>query len=708
MLAIYRANSRTHTYWGISFPRVRAFAAFMVGTLAFLNVSYTQNLPNRIITLEDREAEVKIDVNVQLSAWVTPGQLVGITNGLVPFYRANLGKIQATFTCIPRNLGNYSLRVLADINPNEFDIISAPRSNWCNHAMEFKPKSVGAKKLPFRVIFESASGQKDEKRIEFDVEILGFREENGFERMSQIAQAPPSISIQEKLETIATFIDAYDDFPSQGRGSKRIKQGLGELKPKINVLEAQLASGLDFTRMEDVKTYFQVFQNTNSSVLQRFKEKANTYVRELEENKWQEAISTQSFTAIEAYATNFCQRWDELGFSCSHMRDVQRQLALLWESKYSLAINSQRPEEYCRVLKELEASNYYSSIRTQNKVRELERGCNSMNIPTPTNKGNQPSNPCQSLCARAQRAVNSRTQLELWRQYLESCPSGNCTSMAQAAVDKMEPQITCQQKWEEIQVLKGTDSLLSFARIQIVQLAEEIRMTCPDLAASAEEILLKYGQLEIASVDRLGNNSFRILFNSGTSIKLDPSSAQPGITTSQLENDGDGWVVPDQVFQVSVWDNKDHVLTFMDLWGNTVHTEISKVPFVWRTYQDGPDEIILELEGGRSPFVLEFFLSEAEVDERPVHQVSLGNSREIRLLKNELPPDIEGTYILKVRDRFKRVGMTEETATSTARLEPISLEKPWKPELWMVLLPILVLVSGFIFYRNTSFSTSYS
>ncbi|MEM9718050.1 MAG: hypothetical protein AAGA10_02305 [Bacteroidota bacterium] len=662
---------------------------------------------SKSVLLEDRERSVQARVSVHIRALVNPGHVVEIVKGTIPLWRNNTGVLSVNFDCSPQNLGNYFITVKSISNSGAFQEKSIPSGNWCGGREQFDIVKTGRHELSLTIVFNEGNRELDSKTLTFDLNVIGFDEDNGLVRIKQLTGENTSVSAREKLVSLVEFIEAYEKYPEGGTRSRRIKQDLGDLYQRIDWLEDQLSTQIDPLNIDQVTAYYRTIVTSSVPLLKRFHPKAERFVDQLDDLRWKQSLNEENFEAIEAYAQDFCPQWEAAGFSCSHVKEIDAQLDLLLGNKIRGGERLNDPNYWCLLLAQLENSDYYNTVKYQSKFRKIEDNC-AAGSRQPVSPG-QPatrSDPCEGLCKRARSATKVRTQYELWSRVKNECRGAPCYNEALKALEKLQFEIACLDSWNQLNDLVSQVVDAPNKRQEVVEVAEQLGRDCPKLLPQTEQILADFDQVRIAEQVKVGDNRIKITFEAGKGIYLDPQSATTG-TLTYTEAPLEGWAVKDKEFYVRVWDNSSHTLIFWDKWGNTIETEISKLSFVWQDFQQVGDSLRFTLSGGREPFVVEFYTSSESVGKRPVYEHSLGESRTLSLAKSSLPPDIDGMYYLQVKDRFKRPGMTSEAESAENRIETLQIDRPWQAQAWMFLLPVLLMVSGFIFYRNSSYGRPY-
>ena len=179
---------------------------------------------------------------------------------------------------------------------------------------------------------------------------------------------------------------------------------------------------------------------------------------------------------------------------------------------------------------------------------------------------------------------------------------------------------------------------------------------------------------------------YKVHFQSGKKIKIDSIG---GVAASELNGKWE-WLVKDSTISIQVEDpEKEYQVIFSsENTGERVKTVLTKEKFQAIVDDTQKGLVLITLKNGSPPYFARFTKGTVSFNQR------VNSTDTINLNKLAENKGVNGSYTLTVIDNIGKVGNNEKTVDLVT--------KGFKWSLWMFLIGPLVLLTGFMMYRNLS------
>lgn len=521
-------------------------------------------------------------------------------------------------------------------------------------------------KLVFRSIDSKKFDRNTDKIFEYKVNITAF-----YANLTLLSQNTISEK-QRFVEKNADFIEMYRFF--RGAGFNKVAN-VSAVKILLDNAERDISNCFDQLNTNPINQ-FRVFglpKHRSLSATSDFYNRSLSNLR-AEDNRYYNALSIGAVSSIleiekaqEAYRKQFCILE---GYDCVHLSSFETAIRNLIEDWAS----NESADTYCNVWIEIQDSRYYNKNTNRTEFEKATKKCDQGSF-------------CDTVKSRYNKAktVNALTQL------LSNCRKNNCEDKICQEIEKKIPLADCQEKLE-----RAKNELNPIVQRSLL---EEIIQTaaCINIAHEAKVLLGQVEELKISEgldpievrdpVTGRRQLKYTVIFASGDSIVLHQIDSMPPPTFISSGELSEVWEVPDSIFHLFVNNpEKEYQLIFKSLstGEETAPYTITKRKFK-ATIRELGDLLIIQLENGSAPYFAAF-----SGDGKPF---SLKLNAPLDTLdKKELGEVLSGDFQIQIRDNNNKYGLEEPFQTH--------IEKKNQLALWMYLLGPVVLMLGFVIYRN--------
>lgn len=447
-----------------------------------------------------------------------------------------------------------------------------------------------------------------------------------------------------------------------------VRQGLASIEDQIqnwhNILEGESRNSLTALR-----EYFLAFVNGDYPITESYKHKAIEAMFDADARAWS-SLDKISIKEFEEYEEVFCD-WHPAYRNCVGKRDnnINENIVRLVKRWYEEAAIDGRPQAYFNFLERVRDSkfytkNYKTDIRLI-KAAELAKGF------TEGNKA------VQSSCDQLYKQARNSNSVYALNRFLQSCTSNSIrVKEIRNKLDAINKRNSCLELYNK---MYADSSNLELVRHLIQQISGDcLNVLNEEQIKFLESQGEKTARLRISNFTKAiqedENYYVNIEFSSGAKIEL---LSIDTITNKIRMNEilRTEWIEPDKKLKLTVLDDQAHKVVIHAASGDEEEIPLEKAVFSGIS-EEKDGNIYIDLSNGQPPFVLVF-------QKGTETRLQALEGRKDTISKSELPNFFDGNYSLKVKDRYNR----------NFSLGNVSVDKPFKIELWMwLLLPLFALI----------------
>jgi len=327
--------------------------------------------------------------------------------------------------------------------------------------------------------------------------------------------------------------------------------------------------------------------------------------------------------------------------------------------------------DFCSKWADIALSNYYNTHPTLDIFQQAKNSCEA--------------NSCQGIKSRYAR-VNS---IDVLSSMLGICKSKSCDQAVCAAIQQRITLLDCQEKLEQAQ----RETVIAERRSILLSMISNDAQSCPEIANKAKALLGEIELLVIRSFDDAVSQTdpqtggrvleFTVYFESGRGISLLSVDGAPDFDTSAVQLQ---WIKTDRSLLVRLKDReKPYDLVFKSAINDEAPLQLSKHKFEASAKIEG-DNIIVSIKNGTPPYFIRFYNAGGSFTVKV-------NAPSDTISVDELAQSYAGNYQFIATDNNGKQGWNDPVG--------ITLKRGFHWQLWSILLLPVLLMSGFIIYRNT-------
>ncbi len=487
------------------------------------------------------------------------------------------------------------------------------------------------------------------------------------------------------LKTVGRFHDTWDRVYGYGiwDNPEVIAIGLVMARKKLDEMFASMLDaskqGNPQDRLQAAGKLYQLFHDIPGSHtdIAIYRTQSQAAMQNADDNLWS-ATKADNLESLDTYLRLMAEISD---YPSAHGADARNMVAGIIDREFKVAQSDGSRQAYC---------NWYNLVKGTSYV------------------GNHPDDPrlttaikkCQiSPCEAAWNRKDYATVLA------ECEPGSDYYRRANEILNRAKTRDMAQEKYDELEEVFGEEQ----RRIPVIELLiAELRegffpFLSDDQRARVDTIDQMIQPCEIGFVNtaptKMDEQSFYfdLIVFSGVHIQPESFDGSP-LPTTAADTTSRGiryawpgvpmnlmWVVPDSLMRVTITDGSTHQVLFRAASGDSILIPLDQAEF--KASAEALENLLMvRLENGSDPFWLEWH---AVSGDQIIFQALDSRTSEIDL--SMLPETYNGTYELRVRDRFGR---------AVTLSKPVTIEQPFQIKLWHWLLIPLVLLLAFLVYRN--------
>lgn len=491
--------------------------------------------------------------------------------------------------------------------------------------------------------------------------------------LSQNTTASKRTFVTENLKTYNYFGHFLEGGEyAKVAGYNEVKDLLSKTKEGINKLFAEMEQQ---ARSQDgILDLYEVFGLTNvfgNSLTKTYFDKANKQMEQLEVDYVSRINATDILELekeLDIYKKTFTINKYKYRYGHKYTEKIEAFI-----DKWKASTGS---PDYCSKWEKIQESDYYSQHKNDAIFKIAVDKCDNYS--------------CSNIKKQSER-IKSIDRLST---LLEKCKQNKCDAKICNSIAARIDVVACE---EELERAKNEPDLIQ-QRSLLQTLAGSSK--CPDIVQQAKNMLSGIETLKIDNAigperelnTSTGANiwSYTIYFSSGKNIALVKIDGQ---AVDSLSTEAYGlrwqWERKDREIKIIVPDReKNYNLIFRsNATGDIAPYQLTKQKFV-ANIKTLENLIVIDLENGSEPFYARFL----EKSTKNSFTVKLDGSKADTLNMISLGENYQGKYLLSVLDNNGREG--------TNKAVEVILARGFQWSLHLLLLPPLLLLIGFMLYRN--------
>ncbi len=518
----------------------------------------------------------------------------------------------------------------------------------------------------------------DEKnRLDLTYEVISFQDE--YNRIKKL----PESQVRERVSGLGRLHDLFPAFGSSEYDGvadvSAVRLGLRKVREDLDQLHDtyQGQAMANPNKLEGIRRYYQVFGNQTGKTLASYSTSANDALAKLDDQSWA-SVDKNDIPSLEAYLT----KWKNTGlaYQPKHQKEATQGI----EAGIATLLASARGKDcsnfdFQALLSQLELTAYYESNSNDPRFEIIRNKVDECGGPD-----------CESLY----QAARKRQSRSACIRFLNACPDApaNQVNAIQRILDRISSCEASQAEFRTIQA--DTTQLLANQALIRTLLSEGLACLTPEQQSMLLRWEKRIAPLALASNEGpnkgMGGYFYLLRFASGADIELNKidglqdslALAQAAGEIYQLE-----WLHVDSLLRLVILDQKEHWVTFKGASGDTLGIPLQQGKFSG-TIQDLGDALLVKLENGNGPFILEL------MEGATLRFVELDGPIDTIQKADLLAQGFDGSYELAVRDFYSRKHRFSDQAALELRQES-------NISLWVWLIGPLLLLIGFLIYRNS-------
>lgn len=565
-----------------------------------------------------------------------------------------------------------------------------------NNTFEYNPEALnpfwpevdfssnGSGQIQFTLVAAKVDGKPfniDPSRntVSFSYDLMYFQDALDVIKRVPLSKTP------KYLSQISEFHDTWDEvFKYEGWDDPSgIATGLFEARSKLDKLfrdmKAKTSSGSAEERLIATAEFYSLFHKIPGSHpgITTYRIASRTAMNDLDESVWR-SVDQNDLRSLDSYLAGI----DQIdGYVSAHGTEAQSQFSNLFSIAYRQAQSNGNRQAYCDFYDLIKGTLFARNNQGDSRIKEAITKCEISPCEAACNSGN-----CEAVLANCDpnsscfRKCKERQHFTLSKKACQDQFSALETAFAEGQINIGEIMLLITQLREDCSRFLSSEQLATIDTIEqkiepcIIEFVELAPTKISDQEFSFKLSVLSGINIQLESIDdRLLPPA--VIDSSGTEVQY----TWQGYPVSII------WLIPDSLLRIIITDGKNHEVLFRAASGDSVKLPLDQAEFTANA-NISETEITLFLENGSEPFWLEWH---AKKGGQIIYQ-SL-DSRETAIDFTTLPETYAGAYSLVVRDRFgRKIELQEE----------VLIERPFSLKLWHWLLLPLLLMVGFLIYRN--------